>query len=250
MKKWTQVNKRLKTIIAPELKIAFNKSNIYHKTGRSEFNMSHFYVKLNREILWESQKNSAYCNMCFYDRWDQYARIEGFGKISPANIIAQYLDTPKDKLLEFDEPSGLKFILWACDKRIGKERLSKIRFTKWALPIVKERVPEYNLEPIIYQPCPIIYTCDEFTIFDNNKYIWYPGFSFIFIVANNIDYSIATHATALEEKRHNVGYWKIPSKKILALTERQIKIVEDEVQQYVECLRNNRKEENENKDKA
>ena len=26
MKKWNQVNKRLKTIIAPELKIAFNKS--------------------------------------------------------------------------------------------------------------------------------------------------------------------------------------------------------------------------------
>ena len=44
MKKWNQVNKRLKTIIAPELKIAFNKSNIFHKTGWSEFNLSHFYV--------------------------------------------------------------------------------------------------------------------------------------------------------------------------------------------------------------
>lgn len=237
MQKWTQVNKRLKTIIAPELKIAFNKSNIFHKTGRSEFNMSHFYVKLNGEILWESQKNSAYCNLCFYERWEQYAEIEDFGRVSPANIIAQYLDTPKDKLLEFDEPSGLKFILWACDKRIGKERLSKMRFTKWALPIVKERVPEYNLEPIIYQPCPIIYTCDEFTIFDINKYKHYWRREFWFIVANNIDYSVATHATDLQEKSHNIGYWKIPSKKILELTEKQIKTVENKVHQYVESLK-------------
>lgn len=250
MKKWTQVNKRLKTIIAPKLKIAFNKSNIFHITGRSEFNMSHFYVKLNGKILWESQKDSAYCNYAFYDRWDQYAELEGFGRLSPANIIAQYLDTPKDKLLEFDEPSGLKFILWACDKRIGKERLSKMRFTKWALPIVKERVPEYNLEPIIYQPCPIIYSCNEFTVFDVNKYNSYWEHEFLFVIANSIDYSTATHATNLTNKCETDGYWKIPSKKVLELTEEQIILAKNKIQQYVENIKNNRKENNESENKA
>ncbi len=235
MKRWNQVNKRLKEIIIPELKIAFNKSNLFHKTGRSEFNMTHFHVKLNGKIIWESQKDSAYCNFKYYDRWDSYANVENFGRLSPANIIAQYLDTPKDKLLQFDELSGLKYILWACDKRIGKERLSKMRFTKWALPIIKERIPEYNLEPIIYQPCPIIYTCDEFTVFDIDKYKFYGDF--LFVVANNIDYSEATHATCLEEKRHNIGYWKIPSKKIFELTEEQIKMIESRVQQYKERLK-------------
>lgn len=33
MKRWNQVNKRLKTIIAPGLNIAFNKSNLRLKTG-------------------------------------------------------------------------------------------------------------------------------------------------------------------------------------------------------------------------
>ena len=230
MKKWNQVNKRLKTIIAPELKIAFNKSNIFHKTGWSEFNLSHFYVKLNGKIIWESQKDSAYCNFRFYDKWDQYAEDDSLGRLSPENIIAQYLDTPKEKLLQFDEPTGLKFILWACDKRIGKKRLSKTRFTKWALPIVKERVPNYNLEPIIHQPCPIIYTCDDFTVFDIDKYKFYGDF--LFVVANNIDYSVATHAICLEKKRAKSGYWKIPSKKVFDLSEEQIKLINDKVNQY------------------
>lgn len=234
MKKWNQVNKRLKTIIAPDLKIAFNKSNIFHKTGWSEFNLSHFYVKLNGKIIWENQKDSAYCNFRFYDRWDQYAEDDSLGRLSPANIIAQYLDTPKDKLLQFDEPTGLKFILWACDKRIGKDRLSKLRFTKWALPIVRERVPEYNLEPIIYQPCPIIYTCDDFTVFDIDKYKYYSDF--LFIVSNNIDYSVATHATCLEKKRTKDDYWKIPSKKVFNLSEEQIKLINDKVNQYKDKL--------------
>lgn len=242
MKRWNQVNKRLKTIIAPELKIAFNKSNLRLKTGWSKLNRTHFYIKLNDEILWECQKDSAYCNFRYYDEWFSYGRDEKIGKLSPANIIAQYLDTPRDKLLQFEEPSGLKYILWACDKRIGKDRLAKMRFTKWALPIVKERVPNYNLEPIIHQPRPIIYTCDEFTVFDIDEYKF--DDDFLFVVANNIDYSSSTHATCLEEKRAKKGYWKVPSKKILNLSDEQIKIVKEEVKKYVEKIKT--KEGNEN----
>lgn len=110
-----------------------------------------------------------------------------------------------------------------------------MRFTKWALPIVKERVPNYNLEPIIHQPRPIIYTCDEFTVFDIDEYKFYGDF--LFVVANNIDYSLATHAICLEEKKDKKGYWKVPSKKILNLNVEQIKIIKEEVKKYVEKIK-------------
>lgn len=54
------------------------------------------------------------------------------------------------------------------------------------------------------------------------------------MVANNIDYSSATHATCLEEKKAKKGYWKVPSKKILNLNDEQIKIIKEEVKKYVE----------------
>lgn len=99
-----------------------------------------------------------------------------------------------------------------------------------------------NLEPIIYQPRPIIYTCDEFTVFDIDEYKFCGDF--LFVVANNIDYSSATHATCLEEKNANNGYWKVPSKKILNLSDEQIKIVKEEVKKYVEKIKT--KERNKN----
>ena len=90
MKRWNQVNKRLKTIIAPGLNIAFNKSNLRLTTEWSKHNRTHFYIKLNDEILWECQKDSAYCNFRYYDEWLSYGSDKKIGKLSPANIIAQY----------------------------------------------------------------------------------------------------------------------------------------------------------------
>lgn len=68
--------------------------------------------------------------------------------------------------------------------------------------------------------------------------------NFLFVVANNIDYSSATHVTCLEEKNAKNGYWKVPSKKTLNLSDEQIKIVKEEVKKYVEKIK--AKERNEN----
>lgn len=68
--------------------------------------------------------------------------------------------------------------------------------------------------------------------------------NFLFVVANNIDYSSATHATCLEEKKAKKSYWKVPSKKTLNLSDEQIKIVKEEVKKYVEKIKV--KERNEN----
>ena len=57
------------------------------------------------------------------------------------------------------------------------------------------------------------------------------------MVANNIDYSSATHATCLEEKNAKNGYWKVPSKKTLNLSDEQIKIVKEEVKKYIEKIK-------------
>ena len=64
------------------------------------------------------------------------------------------------------------------------------------------------------------------------------------MVANNIDYSSATHATCLENKNAKKGYWKVPSKKILNLSDEQIKIIKEEVKKYIEKIKT--KEGNEN----
>ena len=76
---------------------------------------------------------------------------------------------PKDKLLEFDEPSGLKYILWACDKRIGKNKLLQMEFIKQAIPIVKSRVPDYNLEPCLGNGQTLVYSDEKINIFGKIK---------------------------------------------------------------------------------
>lgn len=98
MKRWNQVNKRLKTIIAPELKIAFNKSNLRLKTGWSKLNRTHFYIKLNDEILWECQKDSAYYNFRYYDEWFSYGSDEKIGKLSQVKIVKEEVKKYVEKI--------------------------------------------------------------------------------------------------------------------------------------------------------
>ena len=153
MKQWNQINKRLQNIIHEDLNIKFIHSPLVKKTSRSELCIPFFYVKLDDKIIWSYPKDCAYDNWQFGFKWSAYVKWGrpwqgGKGKYeyesyaSPENIVAGYLDMPKDKLLGFDEPTGLRYILWACDKRIGKNKLLQLEFIKQALPIVKSRVPD------------------------------------------------------------------------------------------------------------
>jgi len=219
MQKWNQVNKRLKTIIADGLDIAFNHSPLVKKTSRAEYMVSFFYIKFDGEIIWQYPKDNAYHNFRFCDKYESYSewyrpwqggepkRWRTYKQFaSPENIIAGYLDMPKDKLLEFDEPTGLRYILWACDKRIGKNKLSQMEFIKQALPIVKLRVPDYNLEPCLGNSMTLVYSDEEINIFGKSKWAfnatWHDTYFNIhrFVIADNPSYSLSKHAVYINDE--------------------------------------------------
>ena len=235
MKKWNQVNNRLKTILAEGLDIAFNHSPLVKRTSRAEYFVSFFNIKFKGENIWQYPKDNAYNNFRFNDKCGSYNEWKrpwqgGTGKgdarfqlASPENIIAGYLDMPKDKLLEFDEPTCIRYILWACDKRIGKNKLSQMQFTKQVLPIVKTRVPEYNLEPCFGNSMTLVYTDEDISIFGKSKWSFdfttynYDNFH-AFIIADNPSYSLSKHAIQIDFDGNSFHYPQLVSKKELNLT--------------------------------
>ena len=240
MKKWNQINKRLKSILAEGLNVAFNHSPVVKTTYRDKYCISFFHVKFNGEVIWQYPKDNAYHNFRFcdkyipYDDWErpwqggQEKKIEGYANkqfASPENIVAGYLDMPKDKLLEFDEPAGLRYILWACDKRIGKNKLSQMEFIKQALPIVRARVPEYNLEPCFGNSMTLVYSDEDINIFGKSKWAfnstWNDDYlkTHRFIVADNASYSLSKHAIEIDfNGQISKWYPKMFSKNVFKLT--------------------------------
>ena len=199
-----------------------------------------FHVKFNGEVIWQYPKDNAYHNFRFcdkyipYDDWErpwqggQEKKIEGYANkqfASPENIVAGYLDMPKDKLLEFDEPTGLRYILWACDKRIGKNKLSQMEFIKQALPIVRARVPEYNLEPCLGNSMTLVYSDEDINIFGKSKWAfnstWDDDYlkTHRFIVADNASYSLSKHAIEIDfNGQISKWYPKMFSKNVFKIT--------------------------------
>ena len=215
MKQWNQINKRLQNIIHEDLNIKFIHSPLVKKTSRSELCIPFFYVKLDDKIIWSYPKDCAYDNWQFGFKWSAYVKWDrpwqgGKGKYeyesyaSPENIVAGYLDMPKDKLLGFDEPTGLRYILWACDKRIGKNKLLQMEFIKQALPIVKSRVPDYNLEHCLGNVQTLVYSNEKINIFGNSEKWCFntSGYDNIpkdsnFLITDNPSYSLSTKANKI-----------------------------------------------------
>ena len=237
MKQWNQINKRLQNIIHEDLNIKFIHSPLVKKTSRSELCIPFFYVKLYDKIIWSYPKDCAYDNWQFGFKWSAYVKWDrpwqsGTGKYeyesyaSPENIVAGYLDMPKDKLLGFDEPTGLRYILWACDKRIGKNKLSKMEFIKQALPIVKSRMPDYNLEPCLGNVQTLVYSNEKINIFGNSEKWCFntSGYDNIpkdsnFLITDNPSYSLSTKANKItfDGKTKNLST-KLVSKKLYEIT--------------------------------
>ena len=237
MKQWNQINKRLQNIIHEDLNIKFIHSPLVKKTSRSELCIPFFYVKLDDKIIWSYPKDCAYDNWQFGFKWSAYVKWDrpwqgGKGKYeyesyaSPENIVAGYLDMPKDKLLGFDEPTGLRYILWACDKRIGKNKLLQMEFIKQALPIVKSRVPDYNLEPCLGNGQTLVYSDEKINIFGNSEKWCFntSGYDNIpkdsnFLITDNPSYSLSTKANKItfDGKTKNLST-KLVSKKLYEIT--------------------------------
>ena len=237
MKQWNQINKRLQNIIHEDLNIKFIHSPLVKKTSRSELCIPFFYVKLDDKIIWSYPKDCAYDNWQFGFKWSAYVKWDrpwqgGKGKYeyesyaSPENIVAGYLDMPKDKLLGFDEPTGLRYILWACDKRIGKNKLLQMEFIKQALPIVKSRVPDYNLEPCLGNGQTLVYSDEKINIFGNSEKWCFntSGYDNIpkdsnFLITDNPSYSLSSKANKItfDGKTKNLST-KLVSKKLYEIT--------------------------------
>ena len=237
MKQWNQINKRLQNIIHEDLNIKFIHSPLVKKTSRSELCIPFFYVKLDDKIIWSYPKDCAYDNWQFGFKWSAYVKWDrpwqgGKGKYeyesyaSPENIVAGYLDMPKDKLLGFDEPTGLRYILWACDKRIGKNKLLQMEFIKQALPIVKSRMPDYNLEPCLGNGQTLVYSDEKINIFGNSEKWCFntSGYDNIpkdsnFLITDNPSYSLSTKANKItfDGKIKNLST-KLVSKKLYEIT--------------------------------
>ena len=237
MKQWNQINKRLQNIIHEDLNIKFIHSPLVKKTSRSELCIPFFHVKLDDKIIWSYPKDCAYDNWQFGFKWSAYVKWDrpwqgGKGKYeyesyaSPENIVAGYLDMPKDKLLGFDEPTGLRYILWACDKRIGKNKLLQMEFIKQALPIVKSRVPDYNLEPCLGNVQTLVYSNEKINIFGNSEKWCFntSGYDNIpkdsnFLITDNPSYSLSTKANKItfDGKTKNLST-KLVSKKLYEIT--------------------------------
>ena len=233
------------TIIADNLDIAFNHSPVVKKTFRGEYPLGFFHIKFNGKIIWEYPKDNAYHNFMFCDKYQPYMEwkrqwqggqpqnrlfprvVSGLQYASPENIIAGYLDLPKEELLNFKEPTGIRYILWACDKRIGKQKLSEIQFIQQALPIVKERIPNYNITLCYGNSMTLVYTDETISIFGksewNFKSDWF-GEIHTFIVTDNPSYSLSKRAIELKFDGYVYQWYpkKIPpkvySKKLLLIT--------------------------------
>lgn len=114
--KWNKIKKRLQDIIDPNLNVKFVYAPVQRRTGYSNYLLRYFYVVLNDEIIWSYPFNS---NTPDYE----VLAIVDFNH--PIKSIMQYLDTPRNKLLKFEDNIGIAKILNACDKRIGYEKLKE-----------------------------------------------------------------------------------------------------------------------------
>lgn len=137
---WNKLQKRLKNIIDPKLNIKFNNSPVRKKTSWSEITIRFFQVILDDEIIWKfpkdtnQQKDMYFCIGQYKISKYEYGKIE-----FPIMSIINYLDLPKDKLLDYQDKAGLSDVLKSCDKRIGYNRLKTLQLSQAGQKIFNKR---------------------------------------------------------------------------------------------------------------
>jgi len=127
-----KIKQRLANITAPELDISFNNSPVRKKTAYSEIILRFFQVKLSGEVVWWFPKDSKYENWVVMDKCSM-------GYEHPKCSIIEYLDLPKEQLLQYEDKAGLADILKVCDKRIGYNRLKTLELSPAARKIFEAR---------------------------------------------------------------------------------------------------------------
>jgi len=115
MKPFSKLKNQIENLFEPSLKIEFccNSYPMKTKTGYAHNSIPRFYVKLNKEIIWDYPKDFK------NEPYTEYAE----NGISA--LVREYIDTPVSDLLskKFNDEYGLTDIFKAADRRLGKESL-------------------------------------------------------------------------------------------------------------------------------
>ena len=141
MRRWSKLQKEVYNLLDPALNLQIH-CRVYRKpTQWSTLQLPRYWITLNKEIIFDYPS-------CFNDLKNvspPYPYDAAFiSEIS--DIIRDYIDTPKDKLLDLKDKYGIIDILKAADRRLGKENLLSIDLSKPAQKVLKVRFGEnyYN----------------------------------------------------------------------------------------------------------
>jgi len=127
-KPWSKLKARVEDLFVPSLDIRIHCTKYRYYTNHDHYDVPRHYIMMAGEVIWDfpgpylRSKGNPYAPPIDY-QW-------GFAN-GVASVLRQYLDCPKDKLLEtqFEEDHWfLGDMLRAADRRLGFKRL-----TVWAM---------------------------------------------------------------------------------------------------------------------
>jgi len=119
MKPFSKLKNQIENLFEPSLKIEFccNSYPMKTKTGYAHNSIPRFYVKLNKEIIWDYPKDFK------SEPYTEYAENNGISA-----LVREYIDTPVSELLskKFNDEYKLTDIFKAADRRLGKDSLLRL----------------------------------------------------------------------------------------------------------------------------
>ena len=124
-KRWSKLKKPIEDLFVQALPLQIHCTEI-RPTPRNEGSLAEvlgvFTIRLGKEIIWKFPRQFVNEETIYPDGGNPYS----FGVRDLNHLLRDYLDTPKDALLNQEFPRdyfGLTNILKAADRRIGFERV-------------------------------------------------------------------------------------------------------------------------------
>ena len=143
-KRWSKLQSRLYNLMDPKIDFQIHCA-LYEMNSNDGYHgckLPRYFIMIGKEIVFDYPKNFDTTKKY---RFNSYPWDTDISAIS--NMIEEYIQCPELELLnDFENDKwGITDILRACDRRIGKRRLNKIKdgITNEALlKIVKRRLEE------------------------------------------------------------------------------------------------------------
>ncbi len=125
-KRWSKLQSRLYNLMDPkvEFRIHLALYEMNSKDGWHGSKLPRYFITIGKEIIFDYPK---YFDTTSGYSFNMYPWLTDVDRIS--DLIEFYIELPEDKLMNTIEGDiwGLTDILRACDRRVGKRRLEKIR---------------------------------------------------------------------------------------------------------------------------